>query len=202
MYAIQPDGTLPNISGINELQYDPSDLSTLPKPTGEEFDVLVSNSVSTDENSNEIVIKKADIEAVVNGGKEGLKSLERILVLREMGGDLDLTLVLEDNEFATADAETNLISGIFSRRIDTIDAIKDPIFRDKVEYFLNILNEYSTNNLDKYSKSYKEAAERNNVLNGMCKALSTNAVQMGLQTPVSVEKATHAAKTYGRKKSN
>lgn len=198
MCAIQPDGTLPSIYGIDALRYNPTDLATLPEPTGEEFDVLISNSI--DENSTEIVITKADIEAVVNGGKEGLKVLERIIEFRKAGGDLDLTLVLEDNEFITDD-EGDLVSAIFERRVDTIDAIRDPILRDKVEDFLDLLNGFSTNDISKYAKSYKEAAERNDVLNGMCRALSTNAVQMGLQTPVSVDKAKGAAETYGQKKS-
>ena len=85
MYAIQPDGTLPSIYGIDALRYNPTDLATLSEPTGEEFDVLISNSI--DENSTEIVITKADIEAVVNGGKEGLKVLERIIEFRKPGGD-------------------------------------------------------------------------------------------------------------------
>ena len=196
MYAIQPDGTLPSIYGIDALRYNPTDLATLPEPTGEEFDVLISNSA--DENS-EIVITKADIEAVVNGGKDGLKVLERIIEFRKAGGDLDLTLVLGDDEFLT-DNETDLVSAIFERRVDTIDAIRDPILRDKVEDFLDLLNGFSTNDISKYAKSYKEAAERNDVLNGMCRALSTNAVQMGLQTPVSVDKAKSAAETHGQKK--
>ena len=198
MYAIQPDGTLPSIYGIDALRYDPTDLATLPEPTGEEFDILVSSSI--DETSSEIVITTDDIEAVVNGGKEGLKVIERIIEFRKAGGDLDLTLVLGDREFTTYDDEGKLVSTIFNRRIDSIDAINDPVLRDKVEDFLDLLNSYSTNDISKYAKSYKEAAERNDVLAGMCRALSTNAVQMGLQTPVSVEKAKKSAATYGQKK--
>ena len=197
MYAIQPDGTLPSIYGIDALRYNPTDLATLPQPTGEEFDVIISNSI--DESSTEITITKADIEAVVNGGKEGLRVLERIIEFRKAGGDLDLNLVLGNDEFVT-DAEGDLTTAIFGRRVDSIDGIKDPILKSKVEDFLDLLNGYSTNDISKYSKSYKEAAERNDVLNGMCRALSTNAVQMGLQTPVSVDKAKDAAEAYGQKK--
>lgn len=198
MYSINSDGTLPNIYGIDHEGYDPTDLAKLVPATGEEFDILVSSSTG----ENEIVITKDDIDAVITGGQTGIDVINRIIEARKNSADLDLCLWLDDSEFAEPSAENVVMNTIMGRRVDYIDSIFDQSLKNNVLWFLDILNSYSTNDPSKYAKSYREAAERNNVLSGMCKALSTNAVQIGLQTPVSVQKAHRAANRYGQKKIN
>ena len=192
MFGVTSDGRLPNLSGINNPNYHPLDVSRLPETTGEEFDIVVSDVIG----DGEIGITEADIEAVIRGGDAGIAVLSSIIQARKSGRDLILTFVSDD---FTQSAEGKLASQLIGRNVVETSDLNNSLLQDKIEAFMEILNAYSTNDKAKYSKSFREKAERNAVLGGMLRALSTNAVQIGLQTPVSMDKGNAAADEYGIK---
>lgn len=183
MFDIMSDGTLPNLSGISNPYFDPVDLGKLPKSLGKEFEINISNGgVSFD---NEVVVTKAEIEAVNAGDFNTLYN-----IISKLTPDSEIVLVDPELELSEEGQLALAMTGVST--IDVTD-IKNRNYRYTIEDFFETINEWSLNDISKYAKFYRDAAERNQVVSSITRALSENSVQLALQNQISMDDANDAA---------
>jgi hypothetical protein len=115
MYGILENGTLPNLSGISNPNYDGVSAIDLPDAPGVEFDLLIEPKVEVNEfgdpinllDPDAILIYPKDIKAVIsNENGEGIKVLTRIANEFKQKQNPTLSLIVP---VQAPDAESQLI---------------------------------------------------------------------------------------------
>lgn len=205
MYGILENGTLPNLSGISNPNYDGVSAIDLPDAPGVEFDLVIEPKIEVNEfgdpinllDPDAILIYPKDIKAVIsNENGEGIKVLTRIANEFKQKQNPTLSLIVP---VQAPDAESQLVENLASGVYELEEFVNSEFLnKEEIEEFLETLNEYSLCDLSVVSKYYRETAEKNMVMNSMFKALTSSAVQLGLQSPVSMSqaKAVAAANTF------
>lgn len=198
MQGVLENGTLPNITGISDSNYDgvtPNDLET---PPGVEFDLVVEqrqvieDELSRERRSDVIEVSVKDILAVIkNENGEGVRVLNRIASEFREKQNPTISLVIYTDPL---DKDSKLMTALFGEDVLEIEELNSQfVSSEEVYRFLDILNDFSTNDTSSYAKFYRETAEKNTVMNSIFRALTSPSTQLGLQSPVSMQEARDVA---------